>query len=119
MHKSPRAHKPYMCAKSRTTYAKPLTGHKIRTTYVRRLLQPSITNQQKKKEKKILSVMARGEQVKSTRVYRDWIKAIKVTSSIRLEYSLEKEVQPSLEDGAIRELSVLTDMENDDSTCIK
>ena len=63
--------------------------------------------------------MARGEQVKSTRVYRDWIKAIKVTSSIRLEYSLEKEVQPSLEDGAIRELSVLTDMENDDSTCIK
>ena len=32
---------------------------------------------------------------------------------------MENVVQLSLEDGAIRELSVLADPENEDSTCIK
>ena len=56
--------------------------------------------------------MSRGEQVKSTRVNRDWTKARKVTAPICLEDLVEKEVQSSLEDGAIRELSVLADPEN-------
>ena len=60
--------------------------------------------------------MARGEQVNSTRVNIDWSKAIKVTAPISLKDLMEKEVQSSLEDGAIRELSVLADQENKDST---
>ena len=60
--------------------------------------------------------MALSEQVKSTRVNRDWTKSRNVNSSISLEDLMKKEVQSSLEDGAIRELSVLTDPENKDST---
>ena len=72
-----------------------------------------------KKGKLFLSVMARGEQVKSTRVNHDWTKARRVTAPIILEDLMEKEVQLSVEDGAIRELSVLADPENEDSTRIK
>ena len=63
--------------------------------------------------------MARGDQVKSTRVNPDWTKARKVTAPISLEDLMENEVQSSLEDGAIRELSVLTAPANEDSTRIK
>ena len=63
--------------------------------------------------------MACGEQGKSTRVNRDWTKARKVTAPISFEELMEKEVQPSLEDGAIRKLSVLADPSNEDSTRIK
>ena len=63
--------------------------------------------------------MAHGKQVKPTRINHDWTKARKVTAPISLEDSMEEEVQSSLEDGAICNLSVLTDPENEDSTCIK
>ena len=57
--------------------------------------------------------------VKSTQINRDWTKERKVTSPISLENLTGKGVQLSLEDGAIRELSVLSDPENEDSTRIK
>ena len=63
--------------------------------------------------------MARGEQVNSTRVNIDWTKARNVTTPISLKGLMEKKVQSSLEDGGIRELSVLADPENEDSTRIK
>ena len=63
--------------------------------------------------------MACGDHVKSTRFNRYWTKARKVTATNSLEYLMEKEVQFSLEDGAIRELPVLADPENADSTRIK
>ena len=64
--------------------------------------------------------MARGEQGKSTRLNRDWTKTRKgITAPISLEDLMEKEVQSSLQDGAIRELSVLSDPSNEDSTSIK
>ena len=54
--------------------------------------------------------MARGEQGKSTRLYRDWTMARKgITSPISLKDLMEKEVQSSLQDGAIHELAVLAD----------
>ena len=63
--------------------------------------------------------MARGEQGKSTRLNRDWTKARKgITALISLEVLMEKEVQLSLQDGAICELSVLADPSNEDSTPI-
>ena len=46
--------------------------------------------------------MTCGKQVKSTRVNRDWTKARKVTAPISLKDLMEKEVQSSLEDGAIQ-----------------
>ena len=51
--------------------------------------------------------MAHGEQVKSTPVNSDWTKAIKLIASISLEGLIEKEVQLSLEDGAIQNLYTL------------
>ena len=63
--------------------------------------------------------MARGEQVKSTWVNRDWTKERTVNAPISLKDLMEKEVQLSLEYGAICEMSVLADPENEDSTCIK
>ena len=63
--------------------------------------------------------MACEEQVKSTQVNPDRTKARKVTASISIEDLIEKEVQSSLEDRAIRELSVLADPENEDLTRIK
>ena len=64
--------------------------------------------------------MSRGEQGKSTRVNRDCTKARKgITAPISLEDLMEKEVQSSLEDGAICELSVLADPSNEYSTRIK
>ena len=63
--------------------------------------------------------MARGKQVKSTQINRDWTKERKVTSPISLENLTGKGVQLSLEDGAIFELSVLNDPTNEDSTRIK
>ena len=51
--------------------------------------------------------MARGEQVKSTQVNHDWTKARKVTAPISLEDFMEKEVQLSLEEGAIQNLYTL------------
>ena len=62
--------------------------------------------------------MARGEKDKSTRINRDWTKARKVTEPISLEDLMEKEVKSSLEEGAIRDLSVLADTANEDSTRI-
>ena len=64
--------------------------------------------------------MARGEQVKSTQLNSDWTKARKcITAPISLKDLMEKEVQSSLEDRAIRELSVISDLGNEDSTRIK
>ena len=63
--------------------------------------------------------MACNEQVKSTRVNRDWAKARKVNAPIIHEDLMEKEMQSSPEGGAIREMSVLTDPANEDSTHIK
>ena len=40
--------------------------------------------------------MARGEQVKSTQINRDWTKARKVTVNISIENLTEKELQLSL-----------------------
>ena len=60
------------------------------------------------------SVTARGKQVNSTRVNHDYTKERKVTSPISIEDLMEKEVQYSLEDGAICELSVLADPANED-----
>ena len=63
--------------------------------------------------------MAHRKQVKSTGVNHDFTKARKITELISFEDLIEKEVQSSLEDGAICELSVLADPANEDSTRIK
>ena len=63
--------------------------------------------------------MVCGKQVKCKQVNRDLTKSRKVTAPIILEDLMEKEVQSSLEDEEICELSVLTDPENEDSTRIK
>ena len=64
--------------------------------------------------------MARSEQGKSTRLSRDWTKKRSGTSApISLEDLMEKEVQSSTQDGAIRELSILADPTNEQSTKIK
>ena len=64
--------------------------------------------------------MERGKQGKSTRLNHDWTKARKgITEPISLKDLMEKEVQSSLQDGNIRELSVLADTLNEDSTHIK
>ena len=57
--------------------------------------------------------MARSEQGKFARLSRDWTKKKAGTSApISLEDLMEKEVQSSAQDGAIRELSVLADPTN-------
>ena len=64
--------------------------------------------------------MARSEQGKSTQLNCDGPKAGKcIAAPISLEDLMEKEVQSSLQNGDIRELSVLADPENEDSTKIK
>ena len=64
--------------------------------------------------------MARGEQGRSTQLNRDCTKTRKcIAAPISLEDLMEKVVQLSLQDGAIRELSVLDDPSNEDSTLIK
>ena len=117
-HKSPRAQKPYTCAKRRTTYAKPLTGRKSRKPKYADCYS-CLEQIVKKRKKHILSITACSEQVKSTRVNRDWTNSRNVTAPTILEDLMEKEVQSSLEEGAISELSVLTDPANEDSTRIK
>ena len=60
------------------------------------------------------------EQVKSAQPSRDGPKKKSGTSAlISLEDLMEKEVQSSTQDGAIRELSVLADPTNEHSTKIK
>ena len=62
----------------------------------------------------------RSEQVKSARPSRDALKKRSSTSApISLEDLMEKEVQSSSQDGAIRELLVLADPNNKHSTRIK
>ena len=57
--------------------------------------------------------MARGEQGKSTRLDRYWTKKRSgIAAPISLEDLMEKELQSSTQDGAIRELSVLADPTN-------
>ena len=63
--------------------------------------------------------MTCGEQDKSTRVNHYLTKAIKITAPISLKDLMEKEVQFFPEDGAMRELSLLADPKNEDSTKIK
>ena len=64
--------------------------------------------------------MSRSEQGKSARPSRDWTKKRSGTSApISIEDLIEKEVQLSTQDGAIRELSVLADPTNEQSTKIK
>ena len=58
------------------------------------------------------------KQVKFTRVNHDWNKSRNVTVPISTKDLMEN-MQSSLEEGAIRELSVLADRENEDSTRIK
>ena len=63
--------------------------------------------------------MARSEQGKSARLSRDWTKKKAGTAAhISLEDLMEKEVQSSTQDGTIRELSVLADLTNKQSTKI-
>ena len=63
--------------------------------------------------------MARSEQGNSTQFNRDWTKKRSgIAAPISLEDLMEKEVQLSTQDGAIRELSVLTDPTNEHSTKI-
>ena len=54
----------------------------LQPTYADRYIRIEQIN--KKYIKNILSVMAHGEQVKSTRVNRDWSNAIKVTAPISI-----------------------------------
>ena len=64
--------------------------------------------------------MARSEQGKYTRLNCDWTKKRSgIAAPISLEDLMEKEVQSSTQDGAIRELSVLADPTNKQSTKIK
>ena len=64
--------------------------------------------------------MERGEQEKSTRLNRDWINTRKgITAPISLKELMEKEVQSSVQDGEIRELSVLANPSNEDLNLIK
>ena len=64
--------------------------------------------------------MERSEQGKSTRLNRDWTKKRSgIAAPISLEDLMEKEVQLSTQDGAIRELSFLADPTNEHSTKIK
>ena len=68
----------------------------------------------------VTSILARIEQGKSARLSRDWTKKKAGTSAlISLEDLMEKEVQSSTQDGAIRELSFLADPTNKQSTKIK
>ena len=64
--------------------------------------------------------MSRSEQGKSTRLNCDCTnKRSNINAPINLKDLMEKEVQLSTQDGAIRELSVLTDPKNEQSTNIK
>ena len=63
--------------------------------------------------------MASSEKDKSTQVNHDWTKSRKVNAPISLEDLMVNELPLSLEDGDIREMSVLTDPTNEDSTRIK
>ena len=64
--------------------------------------------------------MARSEQGKSARLSSDWTKKRSGTlEPISIEDLMEKEVQSSTQDGAIRELLVLDDPTNEQSTKIK
>ena len=64
--------------------------------------------------------MARGEQGKYTQLNHDWTKKRSgIAAPISLEDLMEKEVQSSTQDSAIRELSVLADPANEDSNKIK
>ena len=64
--------------------------------------------------------MARSEQGKSTRLNHDCTKKmLGIPAPISLEDLMEKEMQSSTQDGAIRELSVLADPTNEQSTKIK
>ena len=66
------------------------------------------------------SVIARGEQGKSTRLNRDWTKKRSgIAAPISIEDLMEKEVKSSTQDGAIRKLSVLADPKKEHSTKIK
>ena len=119
--------------KRRIPYAKPLTGRKIRTTYVRRPLQPSSTNQQDFQKKKkdsnpflllcpfsTLRVVERSEHGKYTGLNCDWTKSRKsITAPIVIEDLMEKKVQLSLQNSDIRKMSFLADPSNEDTTCIK
>ena len=68
----------------------------------------------------ITSIMARREQGKSTRLSHDCTKKRSgIAAPISLEDLMEKEVQSSTQDGAIRELSFLADPKNEQSTKIK
>ena len=101
-----------------TTYAKTLRLQKCCTTYATRLLQMSRTKNKKWKIY-ILSVMACSKKDKSTRVNHYWTKSRKVNAPISLGDLMVKELSSSLEDGEIREMSVLTYSTNEDSTRIK
>ena len=63
--------------------------------------------------------MACSKKDKSTRVNCDWTKSREVNSPISLKDLMLKELKSSPEDGDIRELPVLTDLTNKDSTHIK
>ena len=93
-------------------------------------LQEISTNQQDLKKKdsnpffpflapSITSIMC-SEQAKSARSSRDTLKKRSITSApISLEDLMDKEVLSSSQDGTIRELSVLSDPSNEQSTKIK
>ena len=136
-HKSPRAHKSCtytiscLCAKVVFSTQSRLKGTKaVQPTYADcyECFQQINKNFKKNDSNPFLSflspfntsVMERGEQGKYTRLNRDWTKKRSgIAAPIGLEDLMEKEVQLSLQDGAIRELSVLADPANEDSTKIK
>ena len=118
--------------KSRIFYAKSLTGRTSRTIYVRscykRFQQIDKIFQKIDKDSNpffsflapsITSIM-RSEQVNSSQPSRGVLKKRSGTSApISLEDLMEKEVQSSSQDSAIRELSVLADPSNEHRTNIK
>ena len=64
--------------------------------------------------------MARIAQVKSTQLSSDWTKKRSgIAAPTSLEDLMDKEVQSSTQDDAIREFSVLADPTNEQSTKIK
>ena len=68
----------------------------------------------------ITSIIECSERGKSTRISLDWTKKRSgITSPISLEDLMEKEVQSSTQDGAIREVTVLADLTNKQFTNIK
>ena len=93
---------------TKNTYNLRKTAYRAQKPYnLRTQTATDVLNKLTRKKKENICVMACGEKVRSTQVNRDWTKARKVTAPINLEDLMEKEVQLSLEYGAIQNLYTL------------